>query len=78
MAIPNGYEHLFLKNGKAKKSMCACLTWYPKELARLYGRTIEQCAGLRCPYYSIGCGKKNIKEYEKRAAERKARKAGKE
>ena len=64
---------LFFKNGKAKRSYCACLTWYPKELYRLHGRYIDQCAGLRCPYYAVGCGRKNIEEYERKAAERKGK-----
>lgn len=60
---------LYYKNGKAKKKYCACLTWYPKELYKLYGRYIEQCAGLRCPYYSKGCGKENIKSFEEKIKE---------
>ena len=28
-----------------------------KELKRLYGRKIIQCAGVMCPYYSLGCKK---------------------
>ena len=61
---------LFFKNGKAKKKYCACLTWYRKELASLYHRDIIQCAGLRCPYYSVGCGKANIRKYEEKQNER--------
>ena len=55
---------LFFKNGKAKMKLCACLTWYRKELARLYHQDIIQCAGCSCPYYSIGCGRENIENYE--------------
>lgn len=57
-------SNLFFKNGKAKKKYCACLNWYRKELASLYHRDIMQCAGLRCPYYAVGCGRANIREFE--------------
>ena len=51
-------EDLYYKNGKQKKKYMLC---YSKEkiagLKRLYGKTIIQCAGANCPYYSLGCKK---------------------
>lgn len=55
-------ERLYFKNGKAKKKYCLCLSKEKKaELKRLYGRTIIQCAGTECPYYSLECGRENLK-----------------
>lgn len=55
-------KDLYFKNGKAKKKYCLCLSREKiAELKRLYGRTIIQCAGVFCPYYSIGCGRENLK-----------------
>lgn len=60
-------DNLFYKNGKAKKKYCACLTWYRKELNRLYHEDIIQCAGSNCPYYVIGeCGRENLNEWDKK------------
>jgi len=56
---------LYFKNGKAKKQYCVCLSPEKRrEMKRLYGREIIQCAGAQCPYYSRGCGRDNIKRYE--------------
>ena len=56
---------LYFKNGKAKKQYCLCLSREKiAELYRLHGRTIIQCAGNGCPYYSRGCGRSNIKKFE--------------
>lgn len=58
---------LFYKNGKAKKKYCLCLSREKiAELKRLYGYTIIQCAGCGCPYYAVGCGRKNLKEWDER------------
>ena len=59
---------LFYKNGKAKKKYCLCLSPEKrKEMKRLYGKEIIQCAGCECPYYVIGeCGRQNLKEREKK------------
>lgn len=62
--IPKGYEYLFLKNGKAKKKYCYCLNEGKRQMQRLYGQPIIQCFGLCCPYYPIGCGRHNIKQFE--------------
>lgn len=64
--IPDNKKHLFFKSGKAKKTYCTCTS--PEkiaELKRLYGQTIIQCAGCQCPFYSIGCGRENIQEFNK-------------
>ena len=64
-------EALYFKNGRAKKSLCLCLSREKiAELKRLYGRTIIQCAGNSCPYYSVGCGRENIKEFERAQREK--------
>lgn len=56
---------LYYKNGKAKKKYCLCLSREKiAELYRLHGRTIIQCAGNSCPYYSRDCGRYNIKRFE--------------
>ena len=66
-------DSLFFKNGRAKKSLCLCLSREKiAELKRLYGYTIIQCAGNSCPYYSVGCGRENIQRYEE--AQRNRRK----
>lgn len=63
--IPDNKKYLFFKNGKAKKTYCRCISKQKiSEFRRLYGRTIIQCAGLECPFYPIGCGMSNIKEFE--------------
>lgn len=60
-------NNLYFKNGKAKKKHCLCLSREKiVELKRLYGYEIIQCAGNGCPYYSIGCGRENIKKYNKK------------
>ena len=60
-------SELFFKNGKAKKKYCLCLSKEKRtELKNLYGYEIIQCAGLGCPYYSVGCGRANIREYEEK------------
>ena len=59
---------LYFKNGKAKKKYCKCLNKeYQKEVQKINGFINQDwiCAGLRCPYYSIGCGKQNIEKFEK-------------
>lgn len=62
MSRSNG---LFFKNGKAKKKYCVCLSAEKRaELKRIHGYDIIQCAGLQCPYYSVGCGRENIREHE--------------
>lgn len=56
---------LFFQNGKPKKKYMKCLS--PEKLAelrKLYGRTIVQCAGLGCPYYSVGCGRMKLEKYQ--------------
>lgn len=64
--IREGWEFLFTKSGKAKKSYCQCLSREQRAMfRRLYGREIIQCAGNSCPYYSIDCGRENIEEYER-------------
>ena len=35
------------------------------EFKKFYGREIIQCAGLQCPFYDVGCGISNIKEFRK-------------
>lgn len=63
--IPKELEYLFTKSGKAKKQYCLCLSREQRQMfKRLYGREIIQCAGNSCPYYSIECGRENIREYE--------------
>lgn len=63
---PDYKKYLFFKNGKAKKSFCKCISAEKKrEFKKLYGREIIQCAGLQCPFYEVGCGISNIKEFEK-------------
>ena len=58
-------SELFFKNGRAKKSLCVCLSKEKRaELKRLHGRDIIQCAGNSCPYYSVECGRENIKKFE--------------
>lgn len=65
-------EALYFKNGRAKKSLCLCLSREKiAELKRLYGRTIIQCAGNSCPYYSVGCGRENIQEFERAQREKR-------
>lgn len=65
--IPEGWEFLFTKGGKAKKQYCQCLSREQQAMfKRLYGYKIIQCAGNSCPYYSIDCGRENIEEYERR------------
>ena len=60
-------KDLFFKNGKAKRKHCLCLSPEKrKEMKRLYGYEIIQCAGCECPYYSIGCGRQNIREHKER------------
>ena len=49
---------LYFKNGKQKKEFMLCESKDKiKELKRLHGRKIIQCAGATCPYYSLGCKK---------------------
>lgn len=63
---PDYKKYLFFKNGKAKKSFCKCISKEKKrEFKKLYGVEIIQCAGLQCPFYEVGCGISNIKEFEK-------------
>ena len=51
-------EDLYYKNGKQKKKYMLCESKEKiAELKRLYGRKIIQCAGVMCPYYSLGCNK---------------------
>ena len=58
---------LYFKNGKAKKKYCLCLSREKKtELRRIYGYSIIQCAGCECPYYAVGCGRQNIKEFSEK------------
>lgn len=59
-------SYLFFKNGKAKRKYCMCLSKeYRRELASINGGYCHiQCAGLRCPYYPIECGRTNIEKYE--------------
>ena len=65
--IPDRKKYLFFKNGKAKKSFCKCISKEKiREFKKLYGREIIQCAGLQCPFYEVGCGISNIKEFEMR------------
>ena len=65
-------DALYFKNGRAKKSLCLCLSREQQAMfKRLYGRTVIQCAGNSCPYYSVGCGRENIQEFER--AEREKR-----
>lgn len=65
MEIPEHKRYLFFKNGKPKKSYFRCESREKiAEFRRLYGRTIIQCAGLECPFYSIGCGKSRLREFE--------------
>jgi len=57
---------LYCKNGKAKKKYCMCMSKeYWAELRRVNGYVNGlQCAGLRCSYYAIGCGRNNIEKHE--------------
>ena len=49
-------EDLFYKNGKRKKKYMLCESKEKlAEFKRLYGKKIIQCAGVGCPYYSLGC-----------------------
>lgn len=67
-------SYLFFKNGKAKKKYCMCLSQaYQREIARCNGGYSHgiTCAGLRCPYYAIGCGRANIEQYEEKQAQQK-------
>lgn len=58
-------DALYFKNGRAKKSLCLCLSKEKRaELKRLYGRDIIQCAGNSCPYYSVGCGRANLERFK--------------
>ena len=51
-------EDLYYNNGKQKKKYMLCESKEKiAELKRLYGRNIIQCAGVMCPYYSLGCKK---------------------
>lgn len=57
---------LYFKNGKPKKSYMRCLSQEKiAELRRLYGRTLIQCAGNECPFYAIGCGRMELRDWEK-------------
>lgn len=60
-------SHLYFANGKAKKQYCKCLDKsYQAELRRINGPIPGiTCAGLRCPFYSIGCGRSNIEKFNK-------------
>lgn len=54
---------LFFKSGKAKKKYCLCLSREKiAELKKIYGHEIIQCAGRDCPYYAVGCGRRNLRE----------------
>ena len=70
--MANTNDELFFKNGRAKKSLCLCLSKEKRaELKRLHGRDIIQCAGNSCPYYSVECGRENIESFEKAQRERR-------
>ncbi len=61
------YGDLFFKNGKAERRFCLCMNKdYKKEIIRINGfyNPSWACGGNRCPYYAIGCGKENIKQFE--------------
>lgn len=61
----NDSKRLFYKDGRAKKKYCLCLSREKiTELKRLYGYEIIQCAGQECPYYAVGCGRRNLAERE--------------
>ena len=65
-------DNLYFKNGKAKKKYCMCMNKSYQEEVRKINVHINQnwiCAGLRCPYYSVGCGKQNIREFEEQKAQ---------
>lgn len=49
---------LYYKNGNQKKKYEVCESKGKiAEFKRLYGKKIIQCAGVMCPYYSLGCKK---------------------
>lgn len=59
---------LFFKNGKAKKKYCMCMSpSYIAEVRSVNGHVDQawMCAGLQCPYYTVGCGRENIQRFEK-------------
>lgn len=65
-------NNLFVKNGKAKKKYCMCMSpSYIAEVCSVNGHVDQawMCAESRCPYYSVGCGRENIKRYENKIAD---------
>lgn len=56
---------LYFKNGKPKKKYMYCLNRGLREMRMLYGRDIVQCGGCNCPFYSVGCGRMRLQDWEK-------------
>lgn len=61
-------KSMYFKNGKPKKKYMFCLNDGLREMRKLYGMGIIQCFGCRCPFYSIGCGRMELREWEKNNA----------
>lgn len=59
---------LYFKNGKPKKKYMHCLNEGLREMRRLYKQDIIQCGGCRCAYYTSGCGRMELQEWEKNNA----------
>lgn len=61
-------NEMYFKNGKPKKRYMYCLNEGLCEMRRLYKMDIIQCGGCKCAFYSNGCGRMELQEWEKNNA----------